>query len=242
MKVVCFDLDDTLYKEIDYLKSAYREIASYAAQMCTCACLPVQVLEVKAYEAMLEAFQGGKNAFEVLNAFLGLELPIAHMLHIYREHKPVIALDEDTRLALNRLKAEGVLMGIISDGRELTQWNKVKSLGLTEWIDESCIIINASEDCFKPNPCGYERLMSVGKAMGDDPDLLFTYVGDNLKKDFIWPKKNGWQTICLKDNGSNIHPQDFENMSHEAMPDRVVTSMRELLVTYGNDSIGGENL
>lgn len=34
MKVVCFDLDDTLYKEIDYLKSAYREIASYAADYC----------------------------------------------------------------------------------------------------------------------------------------------------------------------------------------------------------------
>ena len=25
--VICFDLDDTLYKEIDYLKSAYKEIA-----------------------------------------------------------------------------------------------------------------------------------------------------------------------------------------------------------------------
>ena len=27
-KVVCLDLDDTLYKEIDFLKSAYRHIAS----------------------------------------------------------------------------------------------------------------------------------------------------------------------------------------------------------------------
>ena len=29
---VIFDLDDTLYKEIDYLKSAYREIASLVEQ------------------------------------------------------------------------------------------------------------------------------------------------------------------------------------------------------------------
>ena len=28
-KVVVFDLDDTLYKEIDYLKSAFQEIADY---------------------------------------------------------------------------------------------------------------------------------------------------------------------------------------------------------------------
>ena len=86
MKVVCFDLDDTLYKEIDYLKSAYREIASYAAQMCKGTSVPMQVLEMKAYETMIEAYHGGKNAFEALNAFLGLELPIADMLQMYREH------------------------------------------------------------------------------------------------------------------------------------------------------------
>ena len=30
MKVICFDLDDTLYSEIDYLKSAYSEIVNFA--------------------------------------------------------------------------------------------------------------------------------------------------------------------------------------------------------------------
>ena len=30
-KVVCFDLDDTLYKEKDFLISAYSEVAAYAA-------------------------------------------------------------------------------------------------------------------------------------------------------------------------------------------------------------------
>ena len=33
-QVLIFDLDDTLYKEIDYLTSAYREIARYAAAHC----------------------------------------------------------------------------------------------------------------------------------------------------------------------------------------------------------------
>ena len=28
-KVVCFDLDDTLYKEIDYVQSAFNEIAAF---------------------------------------------------------------------------------------------------------------------------------------------------------------------------------------------------------------------
>lgn len=227
MKVVCFDLDDTLYKEIDYLKSAYREIASYAAQMCTDTSQPVHVLEIKAYEAMMEAYQSGKNAFQVLNLFLGLELPIDEMLKMYRGHKPNISLDEETRLTLDRLKAEGVLMGIVSDGRELTQWNKIRSLRLTEWIDEGCIIINSSVDSFKPNPRGYERFVSAIKAkvVSDNTGCDFTYVGDNLKKDFIWPKSNGWQTICLRDDGRNIHPQDFVNTPHDAMPDKVINSI-----------------
>ena len=67
MRVVCFDLDDTLYKEIDYLKSAYREIAEYAAEHCRGYSDPVSVLAHKAYDVMLAAYQEGQNAFEELN-------------------------------------------------------------------------------------------------------------------------------------------------------------------------------
>ena len=228
MKVVCFDLDDTLFKEIDYLKSAYREIASYVARMCIGTSVPVQVLEVKAYEAMLETYQGGKNAFEALNAYLGVSLPIADLLQMYREHVPQISLEEDVRYTLDKLKAEGVLMGIVSDGRELTQWNKVRALGLTEWIDDSCIIINSSQDCFKPNPCGYERFMAAVRAIVPEDDFSFTYVGDNLKKDFIYPKANGWKTVCVKDDGRNIHEQDFESALVNQLPDRVIDSIIDL--------------
>ena len=181
-QVVCFDLDDTLCKEIDFLKSAYREIASYAAEMCLGYSIPMEVLKVKAYDAMLEAYIDGRNAFEALNAYLGVSLSITKLLQMYREHVPQIVLEDDVKSTLDRLKCKGVLMGIVSDGRELTQWNKVRSLGLTEWMDESCIIINSSQECFKPNPCGYERFMSAIRALTKEKELIFTYIGDNLKK------------------------------------------------------------
>lgn len=228
MKVVCFDLDDTLYKEIDYLKSAYREIASYAAQLCTGMNVPVQVLGIKAYEAMLDAYKSNRNAFEVLNTYLGLELPVADLLQMYRVHMPDISLEEDVRNTLDRLKAEGVLMGIVSDGRELTQWNKVWALRLTEWIDEKFIIINSSQECFKPNSCGYEKLMKAVRTQSSEEDISFMYVGDNIKKDFVWPKSNGWETVCLKNDGRNIHAQDFERTPSNALPDRIVESIREI--------------
>lgn len=228
MRVIVFDLDDTLCKEIDYLKSAYRAIASYAVNMCADCGLPVQVLEARAYEAMMDAYKSGRNAFEALNIYLGLELLIGDLLQMYREHVPDISLEEDVRSTLNRLKAEGVLMGIVSDGRELTQWNKIRALGLTEWIDENFIIINTTQECFKPNSCGYEKLMEAVRTQNSEANISFTYVGDNLKKDFVWPKSNGWETVCLKNDGRNIHAQDFEHTPSYAFPVRIVNSIREI--------------
>ena len=235
MRVVVFDLDDTLCKEIEFLKSAYMEIADYAAQMCTSSRVPMNELVGKTYKAMMNAYHSGRNAFETLNAFLGLNLHISDLLQMYREHAPHILLEDDVRYTLDSLKAEGVLMCIISDGRELTQWNKVRALELTEWMDESCIIINSSQECFKPNPYGYERLIESVRALAPEEELTFTYVGDNLNKDFIYPNLHGWQTVCLKDDGRNIHPQDFHAVPAEALPGKVIKSLREILdLTFSN--------
>lgn len=225
--MIVFDLDDTLCKEIDFLKSAYREISNYTAQMFIGCQLPVQELGTKAYETMLAAYQSGGNAFEALNALFGLNVPLADYLQMYREHLPQIELEEDVRETLDRFKSKGVLMGIVSDGRELTQWNKINALGLTKWIDESYIIINSSPDSYKPNPCGYERVETAARDLMNG-DAQFTYVGDNLEKDFICPKQKGWYTICVKDDGRNIHSQDFYSTPEYAMPDRVIDSLKEL--------------
>ncbi len=228
MKVLCFDLDDTLYKEIDYLKSAYRQIAAYAVQMCASTIDESHSLD-KAYSKMMEAYQNGQNAFETLNSYLGLEIPLRDLLLMYREHIPQISLEDDVRYTLDYLKEEGVLMGILSDGREQTQWNKVRALGLTEWVDESCIIINSVPEYFKPSPSGYKRLETAIRNLTTEKELSFIYLADNLNKDFIYPKQHGWHTICLKDDGRNIHKQNFKSTPIGALPDCVINSIRELL-------------
>ena len=156
MRLICFDLDDTLCKEIDYLKSAYREIAGYAAEHCRGCSAPVSVLAHKAYDVMLAAYQEGQNAFDVLNSFLGLDLPIADYLYIYRNHKPKIALCEDVDRTLDALKAEGVRIGLITDGRSVQQRNKIEALGLSRWIDDEDIVISEEFGSEKPALANYE--------------------------------------------------------------------------------------
>ena len=53
----------------------------------------------------------------------------------------------------------------------------------------------------------------------------FTYVGDNLKKDFIAPNALGWQTVCLKDDGRNIHRQEVEDLEEEMRPKRWIEGL-----------------
>ena len=207
-RIVCFDLDDTLYKEMDYLQSAYRAIARYAADLCRgCSDSPM-VLSAKVYGAMLAAYRKGDNAFERLNECLGIELPISEYLLMYRKHKPDIGLSEEVVSALNVLKSSGCILGLITDGRSLQQRNKVEALGLNRWIKDEDIVISEEFGSEKP------ALANYGYFMQRYPECRhFTYVGDNPKKDFIAPNALGWQTVCLRDDGRNIHKQDFTSVS-----------------------------
>lgn len=223
-KVICFDLDDTLSKEIEFLKSAYREIAEYAAEHCHGCADNVRVIAHKAYEQMFQTYEKGGNAFQALNVFLGLDLPVKDYLTIYRQHRPKVMLSEEVCEVLTALQASGGQLGLISDGPSLQQWNKIEALGLERWFSDDMIVISESFGSEKPCAANYEYFMRMFPNCKD-----FTYVGDNPKKDFIAPNVLGWFTICLLDDGCNIHPQDFYNVPLEARPQRVVDSLRDIL-------------
>ena len=57
----------------------------------------------------------------------------------------------------------------------------------------------------------------------------FTSVGDNPRKDFIAPNALGWLTVCLKDDGRNIHKQDFTSITAQALPKKTIESLKELI-------------
>lgn len=224
MKVVCFDLDDTLNKELNYLKSAYREIVRFAVSHYPQVNDSIELLADKAYQEMLAAYEVGNNAFERLNSFLQLSIPIQDYLQIYRNHLPNIALTDETKLVLEQLKAQGVKLGLITDGRSVQQRNKINVLGLEQYFDEDLIIISEEFGSEKPSSRNYCYFMDKFPTCND-----FTYVGDNLKKDFIAPNALGWMTICLKDDGTNIHKQVFEGLDGERSPKGVINSISELM-------------
>ena len=223
-KLIAFDLDDTLYSEIDYLRSAYREITRYAMSRVGETGRDVTGMENGAYAEMMRTYHGGGNAFQRLNEVLGLDLPISDYLRIYRTHHPDIRLGGDVVSVLDALKAQGHILGLITDGRSLQQRNKIVALGLDRWIADTDIVISEEVGSEKPAEANYRRLME------QHPDIRrFFYVGDNLRKDFIAPNRLGWTTICLLDHGQNIHPQHFDDTPPQALPQYKAATWAEVL-------------
>lgn len=210
-RVVVFDLDDTLYKERDYLLSAYREIAARIESHYT--------LE-GVFDRMVEWWQNGQNVFQHLIDTYRLDETLDDLLTVYRSHVPAIRLDEATKRQLDRLQQQAVL-GLISDGRRVTQRHKIEALGLTAYMDEKDILISEETGFEKPSEEPYRHFVARY------PSCTYYYIGDNPAKDFVAPNRLGWNTVCLLDDGRNIHPQDF-SLSSQMLPQHRISQLSEI--------------
>ncbi len=212
-KVVVFDLDDTLYKEIDYLNSAFREIAAIISD-------DVQIHDIVILNDMIELYHNKENVFSnILNKYHSLKYTIKDLIKIYRNHKPKISLPYDTKQALNKLQSFGINIGIITDGRSLQQRNKIEALGLNNYIEH--IIISEEFGFEKPNFENYTYFQKIF------PHMEYYYIGDNLNKDFIAPNQLGWETIGIKDDGRNVHSQNIK-IANIYKPKHFITDFTKL--------------
>ncbi len=200
---VVFDLDDTLYKEIDYLKSAYRFIANQLETRHWSA--------ERIYNTMLDEYYNGRDAFAVVKSIFGIDTPTETLLQWYRTHIPNIALPEDSKNLLDHLRDKDIPIGILTDGRSITQRNKIKALGLNRYMPEHNVAISEEFGSEKPAEKNYRYFESLYPEVEN-----FIYIGDNPRKDFITPNRLGWKTVGLLDDGHNIHKQEVEN--EEAAP------------------------
>ena len=207
-KIVCFDLDDTLYKEIDFVESGFRLIA-----------------ESEKRPDLLPKMMGwrdrGDDVFFNLNKAIGKETSKTEYLKIYRYHRPKITLSEEVEETLNELKSREVVLGLITDGRSETQRNKIKALGLEKWFDDDNIIISEEFGSEKTDERNFRFFMKKY------PGSEFMYVGDNPKKDFVVPNRLEWKTVMLKDDGRNIHRQ--ETVPEEYLPQMTIGNLERLL-------------
>ena len=169
---------------------------------------------------MLKIYFSGGNTFEfILNKYPEKNLTLEKLLYLYRNHHPDILLREGALEILKEMKNRNANTGIITDGRSITQRNKIKALGLENVIDT--LIISEEFGCEKPSPALFESLMI-------NPSCRqYYYFGNNLNKDFISPKKLGWFCIGIL-NSNNIRNQNISEFSDDFLPHVFIKSMVEI--------------
>lgn len=183
--VIVFDLDDTLYNEMAYLRSAYKEIAQKLSPH------DWQGL----FARMYSLFRSKQDVFEFLVSRYDVQKP--DLLKTYRTHNPSLELFEGVMEVVEKIKKKGGKIGIITDGRISTQTTKLKALGIFDIVDK--IVISEEVGTEKPAEKNYHIIENVF------PNHSYLYMADNLRKDFISPNKLGWKTLGLVDNGLNMH-------------------------------------
>jgi putative hydrolase of the HAD superfamily len=209
-KIFVFDLDDTLYSERDFEKSGIEFV--------------YENLSIK--HISLEAILNNRNNWiELIIKGSNNQITLQMVLDIYRNHFPAIQLYKDAKEFLEKLHSQGIEMSLITDGRSITQRNKIRALGIESFF--KYIIISEEVNSEKPSQFNFNMVMNNKFAEN------YIYIADNPKKDFITPNKLGWSTICVLDRGQNIHVQNFD-LPKDFFPQFFINSFQEIILRNEN--------
>ncbi len=195
--IVAFDLDDTLYNEIDYVLSGFAEVAKWISGLS----LKDHRIIFDFMVSELKINGRGKIFDNTLNYFYKKNKKnIRKCITIYRLHNPQIKLEERIIKILQELSIQNQLY-IVTDGNKIVQNNKIKALKLEQYVKKAFITYRYGLKSSKPSLNCFEMIKNLEKTSWNN----MVYVGDNPNKDFVNLNKVGAITIrILKGDYANI--------------------------------------
>lgn len=196
IKAIIFDLDDTLYKEIDFVYSGFKEVCLYLSKING---IEFEVLYKNSIEILRKDGRG--KVFDILCSNFGIKEDTQKLVSIYRNTNPEIKLYKDSIYLINKLR-DNYKLGIITDGMASVQWNKIKALNLKDIIHKIIVTDDYGKDFWKPSVFPYLKISSSFSVLPEE----CIYIGDNPTKDFIGARKVGMNTVrIVRDYGDYIN-------------------------------------
>lgn len=220
ISTVIFDLDDTLYDEVDYCKSGLSAVAQ-------CLWQSHHVLKVEEiFDAFWAEFNSGNRSKIFNNALKKLGISsdkkiIESLIEVYRLHQPNLSLPEDSRSALQNLSKKYTL-ALLTDGYLPAQQLKVSALGIEGYFKSIMYTESLGREFWKPSPVGFEKLC----ATLESPYERCVYVADNSKKDFIAPNSLGFGASIKIVRPNRIHR--FRASTETARAAHTISSLAQL--------------
>lgn len=222
---VIFDLDDTLYDELDYCKSGFASVADFLAA------LPRTPPADRIFDSLWSQFNSGnhKTTFNAALDDLAITYDddlIAKLIETYRNHVPNITLPADSESVLREL-SDKFTLALLTNGFLPAQKLKVQALGIEKYFKSIVYSEELGRQFWKPSPVAFEKIMQ--QLCTTPPNTAC--VADNEKKDFIAPNKLGCTTIQLI-RPSRIHTES--SADPHAAPRHIIQNISHLLPLLQN--------
>ncbi len=186
--VIVFDLDDTLFDELSFVRSGFKAIARHIEYRYD--------IEAARVREMCEhrLAMGRTGIFDKVFQELGIYSCrlVDECVRLYRRHSPDIALYPEAGRCLERFSSQPIY--IVTDGNQTAQAGKLKALRLYNHQPVKCCYLTyryGIKRAAKPSPHCF-RL--IAKAEKTKPEEV-VYVADNPTKDFIGIKPLGFKTV-----------------------------------------------
>lgn len=183
--VIVFDLDDTLYEELSFVRSGFRAVADYLVPILN---LPKNQI-IKGLEEELQIHR--EKVFDrfLFKQGMASQKWVKSCVSVYRGHEPSLSLFPEARACLARLQKYPIY--IVTDGNHWVQRKKILVLGL-DFLVRRCFYTYAHGlHRRKPSPYCFEKICQIERV----PPSSVVYIADNPHKDFVGIKPLGFQTI-----------------------------------------------
>ncbi len=195
--ILIFDLDDTLYEEITFVRSGFYKVAEYALKEWG---IPLNssihemnnILVNKGRGKIFNEWLSTNNKYNKRN--------LKKCISLYRSHIPDIKVCKSAEYILNKYHKK-YSMYIVTDGNKLVQYNKIAALKISQFFNKVFITHRYGLQAAKPSIYCFKKIKNLAKC--DWKDML--YVGDNPNKDFVNLKPLQVKTIrILKGSFSHL--------------------------------------
>ncbi|MHA6531088.1 HAD family hydrolase [Paenibacillus sp. BAC0078] len=203
---IFWDLDDTLYDHLVPFREAVREVLQPDESTLNYADLFYKVRHHS--DLLWPQYLRGELALEETRV-LRLELAFAEYgLKLNREQAAKvqasyisrqysIEMIEGVAEQLKRFISLGHKVGIITNGPQEHQMNKLRGLGIDKLIPEEMIFISDAVGLAKPDPAIFAH---VNKVTGTTAEQSL-YVGDTWDNDVVGALAAGWKAIWYNPRG-----------------------------------------
>ena len=206
VKMIIFDMDDTLYPERDFVVKGYEEVSRYV----------VEKHGLFIEDELRRRFHEGQRGdlFTLVLKSMEASLPekeIRKMVNIYRTHSPRISPYTDSAV-IKELKAAGYKIGLVSDGWESVQKRKWQSLGLSDLFDHVVFTDELGLEFWKPHTKPFELICEQAEVDYNEA----VYIADNPLKDFKAPNDLGMHSLRVRRFGGEHSLKEAPSKEYEA--------------------------